>query len=164
MKPVKQAVYSSRTADKFVVRLTDGLRERIAEIARKHHRSMNSQIISWMDICVDLEDAGVAVTRDSLSEVANILKTESEKPVIIVSIGETVRVPERFCNDLSEHIEVFGNKPRTLESETEIVQVFALGRITEVVTNGFGTGVKVCWLHTGCESKWIPFPEVQQIK
>ncbi|MBP3860880.1 MAG: Arc family DNA-binding protein, partial [Pseudomonas sp.] len=28
MRPLKQAIYSSRTADKFVVRLPDGMRER----------------------------------------------------------------------------------------------------------------------------------------
>jgi hypothetical protein len=32
MRPLKQAIYSSRTADKFVVRLPDGMRERIAEV------------------------------------------------------------------------------------------------------------------------------------
>ena len=46
MRPMKQALYSSRTADKFVVRLPDGMRERIADVARNHHRSMNSEIIS----------------------------------------------------------------------------------------------------------------------
>ena len=38
--------YTSRTADKFVVRLPDGMREHIAEVARQHHRSMNSEIIN----------------------------------------------------------------------------------------------------------------------
>ncbi len=46
---MKQAVYSSRTADKFVVRLPDGMRERIAEVARTHHRSMNSEIIARLE-------------------------------------------------------------------------------------------------------------------
>lgn len=46
MRPVKPAVYNSRSADKFVVRLPDGMRERIADVARVHHRSMNSEIIS----------------------------------------------------------------------------------------------------------------------
>ena len=43
MRPPKQATptYSSRTADKFVVRLPEGMREQIAEVARSHHRSMN---------------------------------------------------------------------------------------------------------------------------
>ncbi|QLF92500.1 Arc family DNA-binding protein [Pseudomonas sp. ABC1] len=49
MNPIKQAVYSSRTADKFVVRLPDGMRDRIAEVARNHHRSMNSEIIARIE-------------------------------------------------------------------------------------------------------------------
>ena len=35
----------SRTKDKFVVRLDDGMRERIAAVARSEHRSMNSEIV-----------------------------------------------------------------------------------------------------------------------
>lgn len=46
---MKQAVYSSRTADKFVVRLPEGMRERIADVARSHHRSMNSEIIARLE-------------------------------------------------------------------------------------------------------------------
>ncbi len=46
---MKQANYSSRTADKFVVRLPDGMRERIADVARNHHRSMNSEIIARLE-------------------------------------------------------------------------------------------------------------------
>lgn len=46
---MKQAIYSSRTADKFVVRLPDGMRDRIAEVARQHHRSMNSEIIARLE-------------------------------------------------------------------------------------------------------------------
>ncbi|MBM7059614.1 Arc family DNA-binding protein [Pseudomonas sp. UL073] len=49
MRPMKQAIYSSRTADKFVVRLPEGMRERIADIARNHHRSMNSEIIARLE-------------------------------------------------------------------------------------------------------------------
>jgi plasmid stability protein len=49
MRPMKQALFSSRTADKFVVRLPDGMRERIADVARNHHRSMNSEIISRLE-------------------------------------------------------------------------------------------------------------------
>jgi len=42
-------LYSSRTADKFVVRLPDGMRERIADRARNHHRSMNSEIVAVLE-------------------------------------------------------------------------------------------------------------------
>lgn len=44
---------NSRTADKFVVRLPDGMRERIAEIANTNHRSMNSEIILHLEKLVD---------------------------------------------------------------------------------------------------------------
>ena len=49
MRPMKQAIYTSRTADKFVVRLPDGMRDRIADVARHHHRSMNSEIIARLE-------------------------------------------------------------------------------------------------------------------
>lgn len=40
---------SSRSADKFVVRLPEGMRARIAEVARHSHRSMNSEIIARLE-------------------------------------------------------------------------------------------------------------------
>lgn len=46
---MKQATYSSRTADKFVVRLPDGMRSRVQEVAKNHHRSMNSEIIARLE-------------------------------------------------------------------------------------------------------------------
>lgn len=42
-------VTNSRTADKFVVRLPNGMREQVAEVARKNHRSMNSEIIDRLE-------------------------------------------------------------------------------------------------------------------
>lgn len=56
MRPIKQAIYSSRTADKFVVRLPDGMREKIAEVARTHHRSMNSEIIARLETSIMEEE------------------------------------------------------------------------------------------------------------
>jgi hypothetical protein len=47
--------YTSRTADKFVVRLPDGLRERINEAAENNHRSMNGEIVARIDGSMDLE-------------------------------------------------------------------------------------------------------------
>jgi len=41
--------YTSRTADKFVVRLPEGMRYRIADVAKQHHRSMNSEIIARLE-------------------------------------------------------------------------------------------------------------------
>jgi hypothetical protein len=57
MKPVKQALYNSRTADKFVVRLPDGWREKIEAFARVNHRSMNSHLLTYIEACLKLEEA-----------------------------------------------------------------------------------------------------------
>ncbi|APC22898.1 DNA-binding protein [Pseudomonas protegens] len=43
------AATNSRTADKFVVRLPDGMRDRITQVARDNHRSMNSEIIERLE-------------------------------------------------------------------------------------------------------------------
>lgn len=46
---------NSRTADKFVIRLPDGLRDRISEVARDHRRSMNSEIIARLMQSIESE-------------------------------------------------------------------------------------------------------------
>lgn len=56
MTPKKPAIYSSRTADKFVVRLPDGMRERVADVAKDNHRSMNSEIISRLEQSLLIEE------------------------------------------------------------------------------------------------------------
>lgn len=88
MRPIKQAVYSSRTADKFVVRLPDGMREKIAEVARTHHRSMNSEIISRLERSM-LEDVGDDdVTSSShIEELAAKLNIQPWAP----QVGQVVR-------------------------------------------------------------------------
>lgn len=43
--------------DKFVVRLPDGMRERIATEARDNARSMNSEIVYRLETTVELEAA-----------------------------------------------------------------------------------------------------------
>nr|WP_279610568.1 Arc family DNA-binding protein [Burkholderia gladioli] len=39
----------SRTADQFVVRLPDGMRDRIADMAKRSNRSMNAEIVARLD-------------------------------------------------------------------------------------------------------------------
>lgn len=47
--------YNSRTADKFVLRLPDGMRDRISLAAEKSYRSMNGEIIARIANSLDLE-------------------------------------------------------------------------------------------------------------
>lgn len=69
MQPLKQATYTStsRTADKFVVRLPDGMREKIAEVARSHHRSMNSEIIARLEESMVTERNVEAIDSNTMS-------------------------------------------------------------------------------------------------
>jgi hypothetical protein len=47
--------YNSRNADKFVVRLPEGMRKQIAEVAKNYHRSMNSEIVSRLESSLRFE-------------------------------------------------------------------------------------------------------------
>jgi hypothetical protein len=67
MKPLKQGVYSSRVADKFVIRFLEGMRDNIKEIADGQHRSMNSQIVAWIEMCLRIHsETGHAPSVDIL--------------------------------------------------------------------------------------------------
>ncbi len=43
----------TKSAEKFVVRLPQGMRDRIAEAARQYRRSMNSEIVSRLERSLD---------------------------------------------------------------------------------------------------------------
>lgn len=58
------ATYPSATADKFVVRLPDGMRERIAEVARENHRSMNSEIINRLEVSILAESSATELPKN----------------------------------------------------------------------------------------------------
>ncbi len=50
-----QVHYNSRTADKFLLRLPEGLRDRINLAAESNHRSMNCEIIARINGSLELE-------------------------------------------------------------------------------------------------------------
>ncbi|PCI44675.1 MAG: DNA-binding protein [Moraxellaceae bacterium] len=45
--------------EKFVVRLPNGMRRRIAEVAKQYHRSMNSEIVSRLELSLNTEDVEI---------------------------------------------------------------------------------------------------------
>lgn len=49
----KNSTYPSRLADQFVVRLPDGMRDRIAEAAELNVRSMNAEIVARLEMTFD---------------------------------------------------------------------------------------------------------------
>lgn len=94
-KPVAQAAYSSRTADKFVVRLTDGLRERIHKLSNEKHRSMNSQIVHYLEMCVELdENSESGLNKEALMAMFETCDTE---PSLIVPYQAQLYTPAPGC-------------------------------------------------------------------
>ncbi len=94
---------NSRTADKFVVRLPDGMRDRVADVARQNHRSMNSEIIDRLEQSLLAEELkaeltrayrvidrllqDVAPTQDDILEVLHLVRkqiTTAQAPVAAV--------------------------------------------------------------------------------
>lgn len=65
MTTTKLAPYDSRTADKFVVRLPEGMRERISEVSKVHHRSMNSEIIARLETSLVEESEAATILVDA---------------------------------------------------------------------------------------------------
>ena len=56
----------SRNADKFVIRMPDGMRDRIATIAEGNRRSMNSEIVGYLERMID--DASAVPTNAPLAQ------------------------------------------------------------------------------------------------
>lgn len=48
--------YNSRTADKFVLRMPEGMRDKIKQLAKNNHRSMNNQILTTLSKELDGEE------------------------------------------------------------------------------------------------------------
>lgn len=70
----------SRTADKFVVRLPDGLRHRIFDASVINRRSMNSEVVSRLDRSLDLDQELehqknlVRILSDRVTELEQIIR------------------------------------------------------------------------------------------
>ena len=82
-------IYSSRTADKFVVRLPDGMRDLIDTVSKANHRSMHSEIISRLEISLNsddvaADDAGTELSLSNELPVATNWIPQAEQLVLAV--------------------------------------------------------------------------------
>lgn len=63
----------SRTAEQFVVRFPDGMRDRIAEAAKQNNRSMNAEIVARLHRSFETRDTDIA--QDTVGAMLKSLKT-----------------------------------------------------------------------------------------
>lgn len=87
--------FNSRTADKFVIRLLDGMRDQLSSVAKDEHISMNSlviriledglnpSVIKWTPV------VGMVVTVKSNGKPALLEKIYIEDGVVICKVNET---------------------------------------------------------------------------
>lgn len=85
----------SRTADQFVVRLPDGMRDRIAQEAKSNNRSMNAEIVARLEESLDAPDREAektfeteAVMNAFRDTIADIARNDNERDEIVRSIGQ----------------------------------------------------------------------------
>lgn len=78
MKPVTV----SRDADKFVIRMPDGMRERLSDYKKRHHISQNSAVIQGIESFLNHHEQlqnlleGVGLLRERLEEQNKALELE----------------------------------------------------------------------------------------
>lgn len=79
----KERNYPSRTAAQFVVRLPDGMRERIAEAAEMNARSMNAEIVARLQESFEPRTVKIDMTVEEGATVGDIKRAiERLKPEI----------------------------------------------------------------------------------
>lgn len=117
---------SSRTADKFVVRLPDGMRERIAEVAHGHHRSMNSEIIARLKRSLEGEDVGGDVFTvylpDSLRAEIEPLAQDNDRSVIGEVLYRLKRLitTDKLADEQGRMIGILQRRIEDLEAQLQI--------------------------------------------
>lgn len=84
---------NSRNADKFMIRLPDGMRERIAAVARARLRSMNSEIVARLALSIDAEEA------ESQPGAITIFLPDA----VTTEIADLARINERSVNGEITH-------------------------------------------------------------
>jgi plasmid stability protein len=122
-----QKIYNSRNADKFVVRLPDGMREKIAERAKVNGRSMNSEMVMMMQNQLN----GGQSLSDSASALIDLVQLE---------LGE--RTQERRDQDTKEAINNYLYGAGLPSNALEVVVRGRTGLGKSTVLRAIGTGLQ----------------------
>ncbi|MFM5266230.1 Arc family DNA-binding protein [Aeromonas caviae] len=73
MMSKKSTVQTSRESDKFVLRLPEGMREKIAELAKASGRSMNAELVHRIQRTID-EDSELAESGVKIMEGVKVIE------------------------------------------------------------------------------------------
>lgn len=96
-------VYNSRIADKFVIRFLEGMRQQIKDISETTHRSMNSEIISWIEMMLEThKETGTIPNLDQLRSTAQL---EAQNRALRAVMARLLDAGDWFhsCIELDSH-------------------------------------------------------------
>ena len=84
---MKQKPFPSQVAPRFMIRMPDGMRETIADIAERNNRSMNAEIVDRLSASLEADKIGVsqidfqASLLDVVTQIKDDLRDEIRKEV-----------------------------------------------------------------------------------
>lgn len=76
----------SRTADQFVVRFPDGMRDRIAEAARQNNRSMNAEIVSRLLSTFEVDPAFKSAMQQQQDQLAQLYERRNTLVLLLGAV------------------------------------------------------------------------------
>lgn len=120
-KPNNEA--PSQSADKYIVRFPDGMRDRIAEAAKTNNRSMNAEIIARLQSSFTEPSAGIQFSRASPSDDSDTFFE------LIRAQRKTIDTQETAILALQSYlVEVINSLPKKLQSDerVKVAEKFAL--------------------------------------
>ncbi|HHH3471109.1 TPA: Arc family DNA-binding protein [Citrobacter freundii] len=91
--------FPSQMQDKFTVRFPDGLRDAVADRAKRNGRSMNSEIIQIIEDAITPERETIEV-RNSASRIAS----SSDSEAMILNQQETIDLQSKIIENLKAKI------------------------------------------------------------
>jgi len=97
---------NSRESDKFVVRLPDGLRDRITTLAKKNHRSMNSEIVHRLErsmVSTELCALQAQLIQQLSDRIVELEAKAPESNQVVSTTLPLVPAPTLQCLQAREH-------------------------------------------------------------
>lgn len=108
----KTTMPPSKQAEQFVVRLPAGMRDRIAESAKRYNRSMNAEIVSILEGHYDLHDHHDQLVDDAVEQETSPVDPLSGPALERLAELLATRVAEKLSTRLPEQLSPAPPRPR----------------------------------------------------
>ena len=83
----------SELQDRIIVRLPDGMRDRLAELAKSHNRSVNAEVVSCLEVLLSRVKKPLLVDIENKAEADMTLELKSLR-ADFAELRETIGVPD----------------------------------------------------------------------